>query len=122
MSDFQNFEVNNLSLSKIISSSNPWFAMTTLRKVYASSIASLASLYGMKCLYFISLSVMTKIESYMTFVIGSLESGSLTIKSKAINFHAPCGVGGDLRSPYGACLFDFDLLQMLHSKTTFSTC
>src|SRR5258708_37211004 len=96
--------------------------MTILRKVYASSVASLASLYGMKCPYFVNLSVMTRIESNTTFVIGSFEDGSLTIKSKAIDFHAPFGVGGDLRSPYGECLFDFDLQQMSHSNTTFSTC
>ena len=60
--------------------------MTTLKKVYASLIASLASLYSMKCLYFISLSIMTKIKLYTTFVISSLEGRSLTTKSKAINF------------------------------------
>jgi len=93
----------------------------TQRKVYASALASLASKYGMKYPYFVSLSVMTRIESYSTPVNGSFESRSLTMKSKAIDFHAPFSVGGDLSCPYGKCLLAFDLLQMSHSYTTVST-
>jgi len=96
--------------------------MMTRRKVYASALASLASKYGMKYPYFVSLSVMTRIESYSTPVNGSFKSGSLTMKSKAIDFHAPFSIGSDLSCLYGKCLLDFDLLQMSHSYTTVSTC
>ena len=76
----------------------------------------------MKYPYFVSLSVMTRIESYSVPVIRSLESGNLTIKSSAIDFHAPISTGGDLSCPYGECLLDFNLLQISHSRTTVSTC
>jgi hypothetical protein len=64
---------------------------------------------------------MTRIASYSVPVIRSLEGGSLTIKLSAIDFHAPVGMGGDFSCPYGACLLDFNLLQISHSRTTVST-
>ena len=64
---------------------------------------------------------MTRIESYSVPIIRSLESGNLTIKSSAIDFHAPIGIGGDLGCLYGKCLLDLDLLQISHSRMTVST-
>ena len=52
---------------------------------------------------------------------GSDDFGSLTIKSIAIVFHALSGTGSGFKSPYGACLAVFDLLQSLHSEMIFST-
>ena len=86
-----------------------------------SALASLTFKYGMKYLYFVSLSMMTRIESYSTLINRSFKSGSLTMKSKAIDFHAPFSVGGDLSCLYGKCLLAFNLLQMSHSYTTIST-
>jgi len=78
--------------------------------VYASTLALLTSKYRMKYLYFMSLSIMTRIKSYSTPVNGSFKSKSLTMKSKAINFHAPFSIRSDLSCPYGKCLLDFNLL------------
>ena len=52
--------------------------------------------------YLVNLSVTTQIESYSSPVIGSLESGRPTTKSKAIDFYGRGGVSGDFISPYGA--------------------
>ena len=41
---------------------------------------------------------MTKIESYITCVIGSLEGSNLTTKSKAIDFYSWEGVDGNFIS------------------------
>jgi hypothetical protein len=95
--------------------------MMILRKVYASSLASLLSLYGTKYPYLVSLSVTTQIESHTAFVIGSLDGGNLTMKSNAIDFHALPGVGG-CSSPYGACLLALLFWHMSHSVTVVSTC
>ena len=86
-----------------------------------SALALLASKYRMKYLYFVSLSIITRIESYSTPINGSFKSGSLTIKSKAINFYAPFSIRSDLSYLYGKCLLDFNLLQMSHSYTIVST-
>ena len=43
-----------------------------------------------------------RIKSYSTFVIRSLDSGNLTIKSSVIDFHSLGGVVGDFISLYGA--------------------
>ena len=75
----------------------------------------------MKYLYFVSLSIIIRIKSYSVPVIRSLESSNLTIKSSAINFHAPISMGSDLSCLYGECLLDFNLLQISHSRTTIST-
>ena len=76
----------------------------------------------MKYLYFVSLSIITRIKSYSIPIIRSLESSNLTIKLSAINFHAPISMGSDLSYPYSECLLDFNLLQISHSRTTVSTC
>jgi GT2 family glycosyltransferase len=65
-------------------------------KVYASALALLASRYSMNFLYFISLSMITRIELYSTPVNRSLEGGSLMMKSNAIDFYAPFSTGVNL--------------------------
>ena len=90
-------------------------------KVYASTLALLASRYSTNFLYFVSLSMITRIELYSTPVNRSLESRSLTMKSKAINFYTSFGTSVNMSCLYGKCLLDFDLLQMSHSLTTVST-
>ena len=76
----------------------------------------------MNFLYFVSLSMITRIVSYSIPVNRSLEGGSLTIKSKAIDFYAPFSTSVNISYLYSRCLLDFDLLQMLYSLTTISTC
>jgi hypothetical protein len=66
--------------------------------VYVSSVVLLASMYSTKCLYLVSLSVITRIELYLTLVIGSFERGSLTMKSRAMDFYTPSSVGGNFSS------------------------
>jgi len=83
---------------------------------------SLASRYSTNFLYFVSLSMITRIELYSTPINRSLESGNLIIKSNAIDFHTPFGTSVDMSCLYGKCLLDFDLLQISHSLTTVSTC
>jgi hypothetical protein len=65
---------------------------------------------------------MTRIKLYFVLIIRSLKGSSLTIKLSAINFHAPISTSNDLSYLYGECLLDFNLLQILHSHTTVSTC
>jgi hypothetical protein len=53
-------------------------------KAYASFLALLASLYGTKYAYLVSLFVMTRILLYLVPVIGFLNAGSFTTKFHAI--------------------------------------
>jgi hypothetical protein len=104
----------------ILSSKLYWLIIIRV-KVYAISCVSLPSLYGTKYLYLVSRSVMTSIESYTVFVIGSLDFSSLMIKSSAIDLYAHSLVGGDWSSLYSMCRFDLLLLHKSHSATVFST-
>jgi hypothetical protein len=61
-------------------------------KIFANYLAVLASLNGMKYTYLVSLSVIMRIESYISPVVGSLDIGSLMTKSKAIDFQGCFGV------------------------------
>ena len=101
--DCQNYDVNNLSRSEITSSGIPCCAMMVLVNVYARSSAVNASLYGMKCAYFVNLSLITRMLSYSTPVSGSFDKGSLTIKSSAIDDQAFSSIDGDYSFPYGLC-------------------
>jgi hypothetical protein len=74
--------------------------MIYLLKAYASSSANELFLYNTKYLYFVSLSVTTRIESYSTLVISSLDFGSFVMKSIAIYSQAPFGVCGGLSRLY----------------------
>ena len=73
--------------------------MIVLVNVYTSSLVLLDSLYSTKCLYLVSLSVITYIALYITFVIGSFDGSNLTIKSIAINFQALLGVSSGCSNP-----------------------
>jgi hypothetical protein len=57
------------------------------------------SLYSTIYAYFVSLSIITRIESYLLFVTSSLDISSLVIKSYAIDFHGYKGVFSDLSNP-----------------------
>ena len=59
-----------------------------LRKVYIRSSIFIASLYSTKYIYFISLSVITRIESYAIYVTSSFKISNLTIKSYTIDFYS----------------------------------
>jgi len=56
--------------------------------VYVKSSANVTFLYDKKYLYLISLSVIINIELYVVFVTLSFDFDSLTIKFKAMLFHA----------------------------------
>ena len=66
----------------------------------------LASRYGIMNAYLVSLQVTTSIESYCLPVHSSVDRGSLTTKSIAIDFYGLSEVVGDFSCPYRACLAD----------------
>jgi hypothetical protein len=49
-------------------------------------------LYGIKYLYFVSLFVTIKIESYLILILGLTETGNLVIKSIATLCYAPVSI------------------------------
>ena len=59
--------------------------------MYTRSCTVAFSLYDIKYLYFVSLFVTTKIESYLILVLGLTEAGNLVIKSIATFYHTPAG-------------------------------
>jgi hypothetical protein len=117
----QNFDVNNLSRSKMISLSIPWFMMIVLRNTCNNVSIMLNSLYGTIYMYFVSLSMMTRIKSYLCLIHGSFKSGSFIMKSITINFHNYKGIMYVLSSLYGTCLATLFHIQVLQFLTTFFT-
>jgi len=71
-----------------------------LLNIYASSLVLLLSLYNIKYLYLVILSIITHITLYSTPVISSLEASSLIMKSKVINIHALFGALLGFNNPY----------------------
>lgn len=59
--------------------------------MYIRSYTVTFSLYNIKYLYFVNLSVTTKIESYLILILGSTETDNLIIKSIAILYYASVG-------------------------------
>src|ERR1700729_2013844 len=95
--------------------------MTYFANMYARSSADKLSKYGIKYAYFVSLSMMIKIESYLTFVIGSFDRDSFIIKSITTFFQAPFNACGDYIFPYSLCLNVLFLLQTSHLRIRSST-
>ena len=87
--------MNNSSLSNIILSSMLCLVMTTLLKIYAKSSMVDTSLYSLRYTNFVRLSTITSILSYNIPMRGSLDSGSLVIKSRATIDHGCSRVGAD---------------------------
>ena len=104
ISNCQNFDINSLSRSKIISSGSLWLAITIYKNVYASSLILLPSLYRIKYIYFVSLSTIVKILLYLTFVNGSSDSRSFTIKSYKIDSYSYYTTDRGYNSLYSLCL------------------
>jgi hypothetical protein len=88
----QNLDINSLSRSKIISFGAPWFTIIVRSRMYDSFLVVLDLLYDIMYVYFVSLSVMTRIESYLCPVHDSLEGGNLITKSIVIDFQGCGGV------------------------------
>ena len=82
--------------------------MMVLKSAYARSSAVDASLYGIKYPYFVVLLLITSMLSYSTFVSGSSDGGSLTMKLSVIVSYALSGVGSDCSRLYGLCRDDLD--------------
>ena len=118
--DCQNFDINSLSRSDIIVFSIPYCIIIVLKSTYTRSSAVDASLYSIKYLYFIVLSLITSMLSYSTFVSGSSNGKSLTIKLSIIVSHALSRVDSDCSRPYGLCRNDLDFAQVSHSLMYFS--
>jgi hypothetical protein len=57
--------------------------------MYVKSYAVAFSLYDMKYLYFVNLSVTIKIKSYLILIPGLIETDNLVIKFIAIFYYAP---------------------------------
>ena len=73
--------MKSLSLSNMTLSSSLWLATIDLIKMYAISSAVAPSRHRRKYAYFISLHTSTRIELYYILVRGSLDFGSLIMKS-----------------------------------------
>ena len=71
--------------------------------------------------YFISLSIMTMIELKVSYVAGSFNSGSLTIKSIVISSYSDSGTGANCICLYLACLADLFCWYWIHSLIYCST-
>ena len=87
-------------------------------KLYARSVAVLASLYGTESPKFVSRSDITKMVSYPVLEIGYFDSGSFTIKSSAIKSQGFCGTASDCSSPYGLCLAASLRMQVSYQSIT----
>jgi hypothetical protein len=81
--------MKNLSLSLIICYNIPYYEITYRLKMYARSYAITFSLYDIKYLYFVNLSVTTKIELYLILISGSTEADNLMMKFIATFYYAP---------------------------------
>ena len=57
--------------------------------MYVRSYAVAFSLYSIKYLYFVNLSVTIKIESYLILVLDFIEVGNLVIKSITTFYYTP---------------------------------
>jgi hypothetical protein len=67
----------------------PCYKIIYRLKMYARSCVIVFLLYDIKYLYFVSLSVTTKIESYLILVLDFTETGSLIIKFIVTFYYAP---------------------------------
>ena len=67
----------------------------TLLKIYTKSSIVEASLYGLRYVNFIRLSIITSILLYTMPMRGSFDSSSLVIKSRATVDHGCSRVGAD---------------------------
>src|SRR5271157_2790563 len=81
MREVQNFDVNSLSLSKTKSSGRPWLAMMVASTKYTNLSAMIVSVVGTKCAILVNRSTPTQIESQTVREEGSIDGGSLTMKS-----------------------------------------
>jgi hypothetical protein len=121
MSVIQNFNMNSLSRSKMISLSIPWFIIIVLRNTYNNVLTILDLLYNIIYAYFMSLFIITKIKSYSCLIHGSFKSNNFTMKSIIINFHDYKGIVYVLSSSYKACLIALFRIQVSQFLTTSFT-
>ena len=116
----QNLAVKSLSLSVMNLSGMPKSDMIDLITMYASSGAVMVSLSGMNLVYLVNRSTITRIASHSCFVPGSMDFGSLTMKSIVTSlqgrFGAPCGCS----KPYGLCLLILFRWHLSQLPTTSS--
>jgi hypothetical protein len=113
--------VKSLSLSDLITSGVPCWVITVLIKAYAISLAMLDSFHGWKYAYLVNSSPITNIKSYSVPIKGSLDFGSLTMKSSAIVDYASSGKLVVYSKPYGLCLIYLALWHVLYSLMYSST-
>jgi hypothetical protein len=85
ISVFQNTEVKSLSLLLIITLGILWYLTILLTKIIARDWTMKSSLYTMKWVYFVSLSITTNIESYLFPIGSSTDPGSFVMKSIVIS-------------------------------------
>ncbi len=81
----------------------------------------LDSLYSSIYIYLVSLSVITSIKSYSSFVYKSYNAGNLVTKSIVINSHGLEGVFGYFMCLYRACLAALFRIHISHLITTLLT-
>ena len=79
----------------------PCLVITTLLKIYAKSSIVEASLYGLRYVNFVKLSIITSMLSYIVPMRGSFDNGSLVMKSRVTIDHGCSRVGADWSNPYG---------------------
>ena len=118
---FQQLDVNSLSLL-VINTIGILQQRTSLSSTrQPNCLALINSLQGIKCKYFVSRSTITSIKSCQTPRTGSIDFGSLTIKSIVTSSYSYLGGSLNSRLLYLACRNALFLLQLLHRLTYSKT-
>ena len=118
---YQNLDLNNLSLSEIISIGILYYNKIHLQNIVTNCSTVILSLYSIKYANFINLSITISILLYLLVESRVFNIGSLTIKSIKIDYYLVSSIGKGYNLPYSLCLDFLALLQILHLDITVFT-
>src|SRR3569833_1801511 len=99
VSSIQNLDAKVVPLSVTISLGRPWLATTFRVNAYASSLALWPSLLGWLLVFLVCWLFTTQMLSYSLLVSGSLDGGSLTMRSHDIAVQGASGTGSGWSLP-----------------------
>ena len=111
-SDYQNLEVNLLSLSYIMDMGTPCSRTISLMYFLVSFFILQVSLIGRKCADFVNRSTITQMVFRPPVVLGNLVIKSIVIRSQ---FHS--GISGCCSKPEGFWYSTLTLAQVRHLST-----
>ena len=121
MSTIQNLDLNNLSLSKIISIGIPYYDEIYLQNIVTNCSTVILSLYGIKYTIFVSLFTTINILSCLSIESSVFKTGSLTIKFIEIDYYLVSSISKGYNLPYSLYLNFLALLQMSYLDITVFT-